>query len=101
MSDKSEIQWTDATWNPSTGCTKIAPECANCYIERTPPFRMAGRKFSQLPQEELDKLRSPAPASEGDREFLVRKLRLIRAESNEQHTVANTEIVLRRLGENY
>lgn len=45
MSDKSKIEWTDATWNPTTGCTKISPGCANCYIERTPPFRIKGRKF--------------------------------------------------------
>lgn len=45
MSAESSIEWTDSTWNPSTGCTKISPGCANCYIERTPPFRMAGRKF--------------------------------------------------------
>jgi len=41
----SKIEWTDETWNPVTGCTKISPGCANCYIERTPPMRMAGRKF--------------------------------------------------------
>jgi protein gp37 len=29
----SEIEWTDATWNPVTGCTKISPGCANCYAE--------------------------------------------------------------------
>jgi protein gp37 len=34
MGDKSAIQWTDATWNPSTGCTKISPGCKNCYAER-------------------------------------------------------------------
>lgn len=45
MGDKSAIEWTDATWNVVTGCTKVSPGCANCYIERTPPFRMAGRKF--------------------------------------------------------
>ena len=45
MSDKSAIEWTDATWNPTTGCTKVSPACANCYIERTPPFRIAGRTF--------------------------------------------------------
>jgi protein gp37 len=45
MSDGSKIQWTDATWNPTTGCTKVSPGCANCYIERTPAFRIAGRKF--------------------------------------------------------
>jgi protein gp37 len=34
MSDKSAIEWTDATWNPVTGCTKISPGCDNCYAER-------------------------------------------------------------------
>ena len=34
MADKSAIEWTDATWNPVTGCTKISPGCDNCYAER-------------------------------------------------------------------
>lgn len=34
MGDKSTIEWTEATWNPVTGCTKISPGCANCYAER-------------------------------------------------------------------
>lgn len=34
MSQNSSIEWTDATWNPTTGCTKISPGCANCYAER-------------------------------------------------------------------
>ena len=33
MGDKSGIQWTDATWNPVTGCSKVSPGCANCYAE--------------------------------------------------------------------
>lgn len=33
MSDRSAIEWTDATWNPVTGCTKVSPGCANCYAE--------------------------------------------------------------------
>ena len=33
MSDNSSIEWTDATWNPVTGCTKISPGCAYCYAE--------------------------------------------------------------------
>lgn len=47
MGDKSQIQWTDATWNMVTGCDKVSPGCARCYIERTPPFRMNGRKFER------------------------------------------------------
>lgn len=34
MSDKSQIEWTDATWNPVTGCTKITRGCDHCYAER-------------------------------------------------------------------
>jgi protein gp37 len=34
VSDGSGIEWTDATWNPVTGCTKISPGCKNCYAER-------------------------------------------------------------------
>ncbi len=33
MSDRSRIEWTDATWNPVRGCTKISPGCKNCYAE--------------------------------------------------------------------
>jgi protein gp37 len=33
MSDRSAIEWTDATWNPVRGCTKISPGCAHCYAE--------------------------------------------------------------------
>jgi protein gp37 len=31
---RSKIEWTEATWNPVTGCTKISPGCKNCYAER-------------------------------------------------------------------
>jgi protein gp37 len=31
MSDNSKIEWTDATWNPVTGCTKVSPGCKHCY----------------------------------------------------------------------
>jgi protein gp37 len=33
MSDHSSIEWTDATWNPVRGCTKITSGCAHCYAE--------------------------------------------------------------------
>ncbi len=33
MSDRSQIEWTDATWNPVRGCTKISPGCKHCYAE--------------------------------------------------------------------
>ena len=31
MGDKSKIEWTDATWNPVVGCSKVSPGCDNCY----------------------------------------------------------------------
>jgi protein gp37 len=34
MAEKSTIEWTDTTWNPVTGCTKISAGCDNCYAER-------------------------------------------------------------------
>lgn len=34
MATISSIEWTDATWNPVTGCTKISAGCKNCYAER-------------------------------------------------------------------
>lgn len=46
MSDHSAIEWTGATWNPVTGCTKVSPGCAHCYIERQTPMRIAGRRFA-------------------------------------------------------
>jgi protein gp37 len=34
MATKSSIEWTESTWNPLTGCTKVSPGCRNCYAER-------------------------------------------------------------------
>lgn len=33
MADRSAIEWTDATWNPVRGCTKVSPGCKHCYAE--------------------------------------------------------------------
>jgi protein gp37 len=43
----TEIGWTDETWNPTTGCDRVSPGCDNCYIERTIPFRVEGRRFDE------------------------------------------------------
>jgi protein gp37 len=47
MAEKSTIEWTDTTWNPVTGCTKISPGCDNCYAARfSERFRgVAGHPF--------------------------------------------------------
>ena len=43
MADKTAIEWTDATWNPVSGCTKVSPGCAHCYAEAiTLRFRRGG-----------------------------------------------------------
>lgn len=34
VSDKTKIEWTEATWNPVRGCTKVSPGCKYCYAER-------------------------------------------------------------------
>src|SRR5437660_1709776 len=34
VGDKSRIEWTDATWNPVTGCTEISAGCDHCYARR-------------------------------------------------------------------
>jgi protein gp37 len=34
MAARSSIEWTESTWNPITGCTKISPGCKHCYAER-------------------------------------------------------------------
>jgi len=34
MAENSTIEWTDTTWNPVTGCTKVSAGCDNCYAER-------------------------------------------------------------------
>ena len=44
MGDKSKIEWTDATWNPVTGCTKVSQGCKNCYAERLFPRAYGTRK---------------------------------------------------------
>jgi len=38
VAENSNIEWTESTWNPVTGCSKVSPGCKNCYAER-----MAGR----------------------------------------------------------
>ncbi len=49
MSENSPIEWTDSTWNPVRGCTKISPGCKHCYAERfAERFRgVAGHPFEQ------------------------------------------------------
>ena len=49
MAEKSTIEWTEASWNPVTGCTKVSPGCAHCYAETfAERFRgVAGHPYEQ------------------------------------------------------
>lgn len=48
MGDRSSIEWTDATWNPVSGCSKVSQGCKHCYAERLFPRPYPGRKFTDL-----------------------------------------------------
>ena len=69
MSDHSKIEWTDATWNPIRGCSKISPGCKHCYAERfAERFRgVKGHPFEQgfdirlVPEKLADPLRWHEP----------------------------------------
>ena len=64
MSDKTGIEWTDATWNPVTGCAKVSGGCKHCYAERewqrmtklVPAY--AGREFTDV-RTHADRLDQP------------------------------------------
>lgn len=69
MSLQSKIEWTDATWNPIRGCTKISPGCKHCYAERFAerfrgvrdhPFEQ-GFDLRLIPEKLSAPLRWPAP----------------------------------------
>ena len=49
MGERSQIEWTDATWNPTTGCTKVSTGCDHCYAERLAMGRLRGRYLARLP----------------------------------------------------
>ena len=49
MADGSSIEWTEATWNPVTGCSKVSPGCAHCYAET---FAERWRGISDHPYEQ-------------------------------------------------
>lgn len=44
MADGTHIEWTDATWNPITGCSIVSPGCTNCYA-----MRLAGTRLKHIP----------------------------------------------------
>ncbi|NOV15909.1 phage Gp37/Gp68 family protein [Ensifer adhaerens] len=47
MADGTKIEWTDATWNPITGCSVVSPGCTNCYA-----MKLAGTRLTHHPSRE-------------------------------------------------
>lgn len=74
MAENSKIEWTDATWNPVRGCTKISPGCKHCYAET---FAERFRGVSGHPYEQgfdlrlvLEKLNDPLAWKKPKRVFV-------------------------------
>ena len=71
MSTTSKIEWTEQTWNPVTGCTKISPGCKNCYAETMArrlqamgaPGYEDGFKLQLLPQRLEEPLKRKKPTT--------------------------------------
>jgi protein gp37 len=69
MTTETNIEWTEMTWNPTVGCTKISPGCKNCYAEKMAERLMAmstpgyenGFKLTLLPNRLEDPLRRKKP----------------------------------------
>lgn len=57
MGLKSKIEWTEATWNPWRGCSKVSEGCANCYAERE--SKRFGRDFSKVTKASEKTFRAP------------------------------------------
>jgi protein gp37 len=55
MGDRTKIEWTDATWNPTTGCTKVSAGCDNCYAHA-----LAHGRLSTVYQRRLPVIDNPA-----------------------------------------
>ena len=69
MSSKSSIEWTERTWNPTVGCTKISAGCSHCYAEVMAKRLQAmgvkgydnGFEFTLLPHRLSEPLRRKKP----------------------------------------
>ncbi|MCM2472118.1 phage Gp37/Gp68 family protein [Rhizobium sp. CG5] len=65
MADHTKIEWTDATWNPITGCSLVSPGCTNCYA-----MKLAGTRLKHHPSREgLTKDSKAGPVWTGEVRF--------------------------------
>lgn len=67
--NKTKIEWTEATWNPVTGCTKISEGCRNCYAEGIAKRFWGERKFTDV-QCHPERLSEPAKLKKPSRIFV-------------------------------
>ena len=67
--NRTFIGWTDFTWNPVTGCTKVSPGCKHCYAERTFPRIGKGRDFTDV-QFHSDRIWQPSSRKKPARIFV-------------------------------
>lgn len=65
MADKTHIEWTDATWNPITGCSVVSPGCTNCYA-----MKLAGTRLKHHSSREgLTTMSKAGPVWNGEVRF--------------------------------
>ena len=67
--NKTAIEWTDVTWNPTSGCRKISPGCKNCYAKRLWPRVYPDRPFEYV-REHPDRLPQPLRMRQPKRIFV-------------------------------
>jgi protein gp37 len=99
MSETSSIEWTDATWNPVRGCTKLSPGCKHCYAERfAERFRgVPGHPFEQGFDLRLvpDKLDAPLRWRTGKRIFVNSMSDLFHAAVPDAYIRSVADVMLR------
>lgn len=99
MSDNSKIEWTDATWNPVRGCTKISPGCTHCYAETfAERFRgVKGHPYEQGFDMRLvpEKLTEPLRWSKSKMVFVNSMSDLFHASVPDDYIVAVAELMLK------
>jgi protein gp37 len=92
-SGHSAIEWTEATWNPVTGCTRVSPGCARCYIERQPPFRIEGRRFRRVGNEETTGVRLHPERLEQPRRWRAPRVIFVNSMSDLFHDAISAEYI--------
>ncbi len=99
MSNNSKIEWTDATWNPVRGCTKISPGCKHCYAETfAERFRgVKGHPYEQGFDLRLipEKLTEPLRWSKSKMIFVNSMSDLFHASVPDDYIVAVAELMLK------